>query len=81
MVKFRTYRVRKFLKQIKNKTLICLPQTLGQPVVVQVSSGGQFIAVAVSPEAAGQAANSQQSGVLIITINLLLGSSHKSSLY
>jgi hypothetical protein len=29
---------------------------------VQVSSGGQFIAVAVSPESAGQTTNTQQSG-------------------
>ncbi|XP_054168340.1 DNA-binding protein RFX2-like isoform X2 [Oppia nitens] len=33
----------------------------GQPVVVQVSSGGQFIAVAVSPESTGQASGGQQS--------------------
>ncbi|CAG2110385.1 unnamed protein product [Medioppia subpectinata] len=33
----------------------------GQPVVVQVSSGGQFIAVAVSPESAGQTSGGQQS--------------------
>jgi hypothetical protein len=36
-------------------------QAHGQPVVVQVSSGGQFIAVAVSPESAGQTTNTQQS--------------------
>lgn len=34
-------------------------QTHGQPVVVQVSSGGQLIAVAVSPENAGQASSTQ----------------------
>ncbi|CAG2175887.1 unnamed protein product, partial [Oppiella nova] len=34
----------------------------GQPVVVQVSSGGQFIAVAVSPESAAQTTGGQQSG-------------------
>ena len=48
----------------------------GQPVVVQVSSGGQFIAVAVSPESTGQASNTQHSGKslpdLIFSINCLL---------
>ncbi|RWS27998.1 DNA-binding protein RFX2-like isoform X4, partial [Leptotrombidium deliense] len=34
-------------------------QAHGQPVVVQVSSGGQFIAVAVSPDNATQTTNSQ----------------------